>query len=81
MTEIALAAAIEGAMRSAGSDYWAIPTELASGWRTPGGHATPGPKLIEPGDLVHVEFAGVSARYHATALQTLAVGDPGSRER
>lgn len=79
MTEIELAAAIEGAMRRAGSDYWAIPTELASGWRTPGGHATPRSKPIEPGDLVHVEFAGVSARYHATALQTLAVGAPGPR--
>lgn len=81
MTEIELAAAIEGAMRRAGSDYWAIPTELASGWRTPGGHATPRSKVIEPGDLVHVEFAGVSSRYHATALQTLAVGEPSRRAR
>ncbi|WP_421695674.1 M24 family metallopeptidase [Aestuariivirga sp.] len=81
MTEIELAAAIEGAMRHAGSDYWAIPTELASGWRTPGGHATPRPKVIEPGDLLHVEFAGVSARYHTTVLQTLAVGEPGPRAR
>lgn len=81
MSEIALAAEIEGAMRHAGSDYWAIPTELASGWRSPGGHATPRDKLIEPGDLVHVEFAGVSHRYHTTALQTLAVGEPGARAR
>lgn len=81
MTEIELAAAIEGVMRRAGSDYWAIPTELASGWRTPGGHAAPRPKVIEPGDLVHVEFAGVSARYHATALQTIAVGEPSRRAR
>lgn len=81
MTEIALAAEIEGAMRHAGSDYWAIPTELSSGWRTPGGHATPRPKAIEPGDLVHVEFAGVAERYHATALQTLSLGDPGARAR
>src|SRR5260221_13867471 len=41
ITEIALAAAVEGAMRGAGSDYWSIPTELASGPRSPGGHATP----------------------------------------
>lgn len=81
MSEIALAAEIESAMRRAGSDYWAIPTELASGWRTPGGHATPRPKIIEPGDLVHVEFAGVCSRYHTTALQTLAVGEPGPRAR
>lgn len=81
MTEIALAAEIEGAMRRAGSDYWAIPTELASGWRSPGGHATPRPKPIEPGDLVHVEFAGVCNRYHATALRTVAAGEPGPRAR
>jgi Xaa-Pro dipeptidase len=81
ITEIALAGAIEASMRRAGSDYWAIPTELSSGWRTPGGHATPRDKVIEPGDLVHVEFAGVCNRYHATALQTLSLGDPGPRAR
>lgn len=81
ITEIGLAAAIETAMRSAGSDYWAIPTELASGWRTPGGHATPRDKVIAPGDLIHAEFAGVSSRYHATALQTIAVGVPAPRAR
>lgn len=81
ITEIGLAAAIEGALRHAGSDYWAIPTELASGKRTPGGHAAPREKPIEPGDLVHVEFAGVSNRYHTTALQTLSLGDPGPRAK
>jgi Xaa-Pro dipeptidase len=81
ITEIGLAAAIEGALRHAGSDYWAIPTELASGKRTPGGHAAPREKPIEPGDLVHIEFAGVSNRYHTTALQTLSLGDPGPRAK
>uniref|UniRef100_UPI003592FF08 M24 family metallopeptidase n=1 Tax=Aestuariivirga sp. TaxID=2650926 RepID=UPI003592FF08 len=41
MTEIALAAEIENAMRVAGSDYWSIPTELSAGERSAGGHATP----------------------------------------
>jgi Xaa-Pro aminopeptidase len=81
ITEIGLAAAIEGALRHAGSDYWAIPTELASGKRTPGGHGAPREKPIEPGDLVHIEFAGVSNRYHTTALQTLSLGDPGPRAK
>jgi Xaa-Pro aminopeptidase len=81
ITEIGLAAAIEGALRQAGSDYWAIPTELASGRRTPGGHAAPREKPIEPGELVHLEFAGVSNRYHTTALQTLSLGDPGPRAK
>ncbi len=79
LSEIGLAALIESAMRRAGSDYWAIPTELSSGARSAGGHATPREKVIEAGDLVHVEFAGVHQRYHTTALQTLAVGYPGGR--
>jgi Xaa-Pro dipeptidase len=81
ITEIALAAAVEGGMRGAGSDYWSIPTELASGPRTAGGHATARERVIESGDLVHLEFAGVHRRYHATAIHTLAVGQPSRRAR
>jgi Xaa-Pro dipeptidase len=79
ISELALAAAVEGAMRNVGSDYWSIPTELASGPRTAGGHATPRDRVIESGDLVHLEFAGVSHRYHATAVHTLAAGPPSKR--
>lgn len=74
ISEIALAAEMEVAMRRAGSDYPAIPTELSSGQRSAGGHATPREKLLEPGDLVHAEFAGVCQRYHATAIQTVGCG-------
>lgn len=81
ITEIGLAAQIESTMRRAASDYWAIPTELSSGTRSAGGHATPRDKKIDAGELVHVEFAGVAQRYHATALQTLAIGSPGAKAR
>lgn len=81
MTEIALSAIIENALRVAGSDYWSIPVELASGNRTAGGHATARERVIESGDLVHLEFAGVSQRYHATAIQTFAAGEPSRRAR
>jgi Xaa-Pro dipeptidase len=81
ISEIALAAAVEGGMRGAGSDYWSIPTELASGPRTAGGHATPRERVIEFGDLVHLEFAGVHRRYHATAIHTFAVGQASKRAR
>lgn len=79
MSEIALAAEVEAAMRRAGSDYPAIPTELCSGERSAGGHATPRERIIGPGDVVHAEFAGVHQRYHATAIQTLCLGAPSSR--
>jgi Xaa-Pro dipeptidase len=81
ITEIALAAAVEGGMRDAGSDYWSIPTEIASGPRTAGGHATARERVIESGDLVHLEFAGVHRRYHATAVHTFAAGRPSRRNR
>jgi Xaa-Pro aminopeptidase len=81
MTEIALAAEIENAMRISGSDYWSIPTELSGGERSAGGHATPRSRIIMNGDLVHAEFAGVSARYHATAVHTMAADEPDARAR
>ena len=81
VSEISVAAAIEHAMRAAGGDYWAIPTELASGTRSAGGHATPRNKPILEGDLVHAEFAGVAERYHATAIQTVACGEPSAEAR
>lgn len=81
VTEVELSAEIEAALRKAGSDYWSIPIELASGDRSAGGHGTARARRIEPGDLVHAEFAGVAERYHATAIQTLACGAPSKRAR
>ena len=81
ISEIALAAEIENAMRLSGSDYWSIPTELSGGERSAGGHATPRSRLIAKGDLVHAEFAGVSARDHTTAVHTMAAGEPNARAR
>lgn len=81
MSEIALAGEVEHAMRRSGSDYWSIPTELASGDRSAGGHATARDRIIQKGDLVHLEFAGVAARYHATAIHTMAAGEPSKRAR
>lgn len=79
--ETALCGAVEGAMRQAGSDYPAIPTECGSGRRSSGGHATAMPKVIGPNEIVHLEFAGVSRRYHSVSMITMATGEPGARAR
>ena len=81
ITEIDLAGEVEHSMRAAGGDYWAIPTELSSGPRSPGGHATPRHRTIRAGDLIHMEFAGVANRYHTVAVHTMACGEPSPRER
>lgn len=76
MTEIELAAEVEHAMRSAGSEFSALATLCATGSRTAGMHSTPMNKKIEEGDVVHMEFAGVSNRYHAVSMFTFAAGEP-----
>ena len=43
------------------------------------GHALPMNVPIAVGDLVAIEFAGVSRRYHAPILRTAFVGQPPSR--
>lgn len=74
VTEIQVAGEIEAAMREVGSEYPAMPTWISSGPRR-GGHKTPDHRVIERGDNVAMEFAGVHRRYHAVTIQTLAVGE------
>ena len=73
VTEIQVAGEIEAAMRAAGSEYPAMPCWINSGPRR-GGHKTPDHRVIEKGDSVALEFAGVHRRYHAVTIQTVAVG-------
>jgi Xaa-Pro dipeptidase len=79
MTEIELAAEIEYAMRSAGSDYPAVPTWMASGARDHCQHAMASPRNLRAGDLVHAEFAGVARRYQCVTMGSLVFGEPTPR--
>ncbi len=81
MTEIELAAEIEYAMRSAGSDYFAVPTWMASGERAHCQHAMASPRKLAPGDLVHAEFSGVARRYQCVTMGSLTLGEPTARMR
>lgn len=79
MSEIELAAEIEYAMRSIGSDYPAVPTWLASGPRNHCQHAMASPYQFQSGDLIHAEFAGVARRYHVVTMGSLVLGGPKPR--
>ena len=81
MTEIELAAEIEYAMRSAGSDYATVPTWLASGERDHCQHPMASPRELVPGDLVHAEFVGVARRYQCVTMGSLVLGEPTPRMR
>ena len=73
IAEIELAGEIEYAMRQSGSDYPSIPTELSSGPRAVCAHGTPTARMLQAGDIVHVEIGGVERRYNCVGIQTLAV--------
>lgn len=79
ISEIELAAEIEYAMRLAGSDYPAVPTWMASGERAYCQHAVASPRKLQPGDLVHAEFAGVARRYQSVTMGSLVLGEPSTR--
>jgi Xaa-Pro aminopeptidase len=81
ISEIELAAEIEYAMRSAGSDYAAVPTWMASGERAYCQHAMASPRKLRSGDLVHAEFAGVARRYQSVTMGSLVLGEPSARMR
>lgn len=78
-TERSIASGIESALRQSGSDYWAVPIEMASGDRAHHVHGTPSERVLNEGDLIHVEFGAVHQRYHAVGIQTLSVGEPSSQ--
>lgn len=80
-TEIEIAADIEYAVRSRGSESPAMPTWMSSGRRTGYSHLTPTDRVVEPGDLVLFAFAGVARRYHCTMYRTVSLGEPPPRVR
>jgi Xaa-Pro dipeptidase len=80
-TEIEIAADIEYAVRSRGSDSPAMPTWMSSGHRTGYSHLTPTDRVVQPGELVLFAFAGVARRYHCSMYRTVSLGEPSARVR
>lgn len=78
-TEVEIAAEIEYAIRSRGSDSPAMPTWMSSGPNTAYSHFVPTARVIQSGELVSFSFAGVARRYHCTMYKVVSVGDPTPR--
>ena len=73
-TERAVAADLEYRMRQLGLDGPGFPTIVASGERGSMPHAEPGDRVIAPGDLVTIDFGGLSEGYRSDETVTVAVG-------
>lgn len=80
-TEAGFALALEVAMRRLGADGPSFETIVASGPNGALPHARPGPRRIQRGDLVVLDFGALVAGYHSDMTRTVCVGPASSDQR
>lgn len=73
-TEAAFALALDDEMRSRGADDLSFATIVAAGPNGSRPHHTPSMRVIEPGDLVIIDFGALVDGYHSDMTRTIAVG-------
>ena len=73
-TERDVAADLEHAMRRAGSDGVAFETIVATGSNGAHPHHVPGDRVLEPGDLVVIDFGATVSGYASDCTRTVALG-------
>ncbi len=81
MTERELALALEFGMRRLGLDGVGFSTVIGSGPRGSEPHAHPTDRVIQDGELVTIDFGGLSAGYRSDETITVAVGSAPERLR
>jgi Xaa-Pro aminopeptidase len=74
VTEREVAGAIERAMRTAGYERQAFDTIVASGLNAALPHYRAGTRILQPGDLVVLDFGGVLDGYCSDLTRTVSVG-------
>lgn len=75
LSEYAVAAALEGALRRRGSEGHPFPTIVASGPRSALPHARTSDRLLGRGDLLLLDFGAQVQGYCADISRTMVVGD------
>jgi Xaa-Pro aminopeptidase len=81
IAEREVAAAIEGAMRTAGYERPSFETIVASGPNAALPHHRAGERRLQPGDLVVLDFGGVLDGYCSDLTRTVSVGEPSEEVR
>lgn len=74
-TEIEFARALDYAMLTSGADGLSFETICASGPNAALPHARPSHRVIEPGDLVILDFGALVDGYHSDMTRTFIIGD------
>jgi len=81
VTERAVAAVVEGALREAGYERPAFETIVASGPHSAMPHYRAGSRTLARGDLVVLDFGGVLDGYCSDLTRTVSVGQPSPEAR
>ena len=81
VTELAVAARLENAMRENGSEKPSFTTIVASGLRGSLPHGTATDKVIEAGELVTMDFGAMYQGYCSDITRTICVGEASDRQR
>jgi Xaa-Pro aminopeptidase len=74
LSELEIAAALEGALRRRGSEWHPFPTIVASGPRAALPHARTSPRTVEAGEWVLLDFGAQVDGYCADLTRTVVVG-------
>jgi Xaa-Pro aminopeptidase len=75
-TEGEVAAELDHRMRRRGASGSAFETIVAAGPNSALPHARPGPRRVEPGDLVVIDFGAIVDGYRSDMTRTVCVGEP-----
>ncbi|MGG7518621.1 M24 family metallopeptidase [Allorhizobium undicola] len=77
--EAAILAALQGAVLAGGGDYPANNFIIGSGEEALLCRYKSGRRILQAQDQLTLEWAGVSAHYHAAMMRTVLIGEPGPR--
>jgi Xaa-Pro dipeptidase len=78
-TEDDLALALYEGSLGLGSEYMSLPPFVASGYRSALTHATWSGRVLEPGDIIFIEHAGVIHRYSSAMTRMISLGEPSDK--
>ncbi|HOG29822.1 MAG TPA: Xaa-Pro peptidase family protein [Vicinamibacterales bacterium] len=76
-----VAAGIDDRIRRGGFERTSFETIVASGPNAALPHARPGRRVLQPGDLVVLDFGGVCEGYCTDITRTVSVGEPSAEAR
>lgn len=81
MTEMAIAGALEQALREEGSEGFPFETIVASGPRAALPHARPGSRRLERGDFLLIDFGAIVGGYCSDVTRTFVAGKADDAQR